>query len=53
MDFNVIALLIFIMLLVWQLMMWKKIKLKKWQDYTMSAIAISLTAWLVYLAILS
>ena len=52
MDFNVTALLIFIMLLVWQLMMWKKIKLKKWQDYTMSAIGVSLAGWLVYLTFL-
>jgi len=34
-------------------MMWKKIKLKKWQDYTLSAIAVSLTGWLIYLSILS
>ena len=53
MDFNVTALLLAIMFLVWQVMMWKKIKLKKWQDYTLSAIAIALTGWLVYLAILS
>ncbi len=49
MDFNVTSLLIVIMLLVWQLVMWKKIKLKKWQDYTLSAIMIALAGWLVYL----
>jgi len=53
MDFNVTSLLIVIILLVWQLVMWKKIKLKKWQDYTLSAIMIALTGWLVYLAFLS
>jgi hypothetical protein len=53
MDFNVTSLLIVIMLLVWQLVMWKKIKLKKWQDYTLSAIMIALGGWLVYLTFLS
>jgi len=53
MDFNVTSLLIIIMLLVWQLVMWKKIKLKKWQDYTLSAIMIGLAGWLVYLAFIS
>ena len=53
MDFNVASLLMVIMLLVWQLVMWKKIKLKKWQDYTLSAIMITLGGWLVYLTFLS
>ena len=52
MDFNVTSLLIVIMLLVWQLMMWKKIKLPKWVDYTMSVIAVSLSGWYVYLIFL-
>ncbi len=53
MDFNVTSLLIVIMLLVWQLVMWKKIKLKKWQDYTISAIMVLLMIWLVYSTFLS
>ena len=53
MNFNITSLLMAIMLLVWQLLMWKKIKLEKWQDYTLSAIMIALGGWLVYLAFLS
>ena len=53
MDYNITALILAIMFLAWQVVMWKKIKLPKWIDYTMSGIAISLTAWLVYLAFLS
>ena len=53
MDFNITAIILSLMILAWQVMMWKKIKLKKWQDYNLSAIAIALTGWLVYLAILS
>jgi len=52
MDRNVTSLLVAILLVVWQVMMWKKIKLKKWQDYTMSAIMVSLLGWLVYLTFL-
>ena len=52
MDRNVTSLLVAILLIVWQVMMWKKIKLKKWQDYTMSAIMVSLLGWLVYLTFL-
>ena len=53
MDYNITALFLAIMFLAWQVVMWKKINFPKWVDYTMSAIAISLTACLVYLAILS
>ncbi len=53
MDYNITELILVIMFLAWQVMMWKKIKLPKWIDYTMSGIAISLTAWLVYSAFLS
>ena len=53
MDFNITAIILFLMILAWQVMMWKKIKLKKWQDYSLSAIAASLTGWLIYLSILS
>ena len=53
MDYKVTSLLVAILLVVWQVMMWKKIKLKKWQDYSLSAIAASLTGWLIYLSILS
>jgi len=53
MDYNITALILAIMILAWQVMMWKKIKLKKWQDYTLSAIMVALTGWLVYLIFLS
>jgi len=53
MDFNITSLLLFIMILVWQLIMWKKIKLQKWQDYSLSAIMVGLSGWLVYLAFIS
>ena len=53
MDYNITALILAIMILDWQVMMWKKIKLKKWQDYTLSAIMVALTGWLVYLIFLS
>jgi len=41
------------MILVSQVIMWKKIKLKKWQEYTLSAIMVLLAGWLVYLTFLS
>ena len=53
MDFNITAIILFLMILGWQVMMWKKIKLKKWQDYTLSAIMVALIGWLVYLTFLS
>ena len=52
MGFKVTSLLVAIWLLVWQVMMWKKIKLKKLQDYTISSIGVSLVRWLVYLTFL-
>jgi len=52
MNYKVISLLVAICLLVCQVMMWKKIKLKKWQDYTLSAIVVSLVGILVYLTFL-
>ena len=52
MDYKFTSLLVAIWIVVWQVMMWKKIKLKKWQDYTMSAIGVSLVGWLVYLTFL-
>jgi hypothetical protein len=42
MAYKFILPLLLIMLLVWQVIMWKKIKLKKWQDLTLSAIMIAL-----------
>ena len=53
MDFNITALILSIMFLAWQGMMWKKVKLNKWKDCIFSSIAVALTGWLVYLAILS
>jgi hypothetical protein len=53
MDLNITGILFFIMLIIWQVFMWKKIKLKKWQNLTLSAIMIGLCARLVYLAFIS
>ena len=53
MDFNITGLILFLMILVSQVIMWKKIKLKKWQEYTLSAIMVLLAGWLVYLTFLS
>ena len=53
MDSNITSLLLFIMIIVWQVIMWEKIELQKWQDYSMSAIMVGLSGWLVYLTFLS
>ena len=53
MDSNITSLLLFIMIIVWQVIMWKKIELQKWQDYSMSTIMVGLSGWLVYLTFLS
>ena len=53
MDYKVTSLLIAVLLLGWQFMMWKKIKLKKWQDYTISVLSAVLLGWFVYLSFLS
>jgi hypothetical protein len=53
MDYKITSLLLAVMLLVWQLVMWKKIKLKKWQDYTLSAIMVAIMGWFLYLTFLS
>ena len=53
MDSNITSLLLFIMIIIWQIIMWKKIELQKWQDYSMSAIMVGLSGWLVYLTFLS
>ena len=49
MDFKTTSTLILIMLIFWQVIMWKKIKLKKWQDISLGAIMIGLGGWLIYL----
>jgi|TARA_B100001094_G_C17685205_1_gene555307 hypothetical protein len=49
MDFKTTSTLILIMLIFWQVIMWKKIKLKKWQDISLSVIMIGLGGWLIYL----
>ncbi len=50
MNYKITSLLLAIMLLVWQVVMWKKIKLPKLADYILSAIMVSLSLYLVYLA---
>mgnify|MGYP005698802457 FL=1 len=49
MDFKTTSSLILIMLIFWQVIMWKKIKLKKWQDISLGVIMIGLGGWLIYL----
>lgn len=49
MDFKTTSTLILIMLIFWQVIMWKKIKLKKWQDISLGLIMIGLGGWLIYL----
>ena len=49
MDFNTTGILILIMLIFWQFIMWKNIKLKKWQDLLLGLIMIGLGGWLIYL----
>ena len=49
MDFKTTITLILIMLIFWQVIMWKKIKLKKWQDISLGVIMIGLGGWLIYL----
>jgi len=49
MDFNITGILILIMLIFWQFIMWKNIKLKKWQELSLGVIMIGLGGWLIYL----
>ena len=49
MDFKTTITLILIMLIFWQVIMWKKIKLKKWQDLSFGVVMIGLGGWLIYL----
>ena len=53
MDFNTTVIFLFIMLIFWQVIMWKKIKLKKWQDLSLGVIMMGLAGWLAYLTFLS
>ena len=52
MDHKITLLLLGVMFLFWQLLIWKKIKLKKWQDYTLSVIMVLLVGRLIYLTFL-
>ena len=49
MDFNTTGIVILIMLIFWQFIMWKNIKLKKWQNLSLGVIMIGLGGWLIYL----
>ena len=53
MDYKITSLLMAIMLIGWQVMLWKKIKLQKWVDYVLSAIMVVLMIWFMYLTFLS
>jgi len=52
MDYKITSLLAATILLGWQVILWKKIKLPKWVDYTLSVIAVSLLGWYVFLIFL-
>ena len=49
MDFKTTSTLILIMLIFWQVIMWNKIKLIKWQDISFGVVMIGLGGWLIYL----
>ena len=53
MDYNITALVISIIFVAWQVMVWKKIKLPKWIDYTLSGITLGLLVWFIYLTFIS
>jgi len=53
MDYKITSLLLAVMLLSWQIMLWKKVELPKWGDYSFSGIMVALMGWLVYLTFLS
>jgi len=53
MDYKVTSLLLAVVLLGWQIMLWKKVELPKWADYCFSGIMVALMGWLVYLTFLS
>ena len=53
MDYKVTSLLIAVLLLGWQIMLWKKIKLPKWVDYILSVIMVAIMGWFLYLTFLS
>jgi len=40
--------LLFIILLLWQVTMWRKIELKKWQKIVLSIMTVSLIGALIY-----
>ena len=53
MDYIVTYSLLAVMLIGWQIMLWKKLELPKWVDYCLSGIMVALIGWLVYLTFLS
>ena len=53
MDYKVTSLVLAVVLLGWQIMLWKKVELSKWGDYCFSGIMVALMGWLVYLTLLS
>ena len=53
MDYIVTSSLLAVMLIGWQIMLWKKLELPKWVDYCLSGIMVALIGWLVYLTFLS
>tara|TARA_B100000029_G_scaffold470577_1_gene509527 strand:+ start:642 stop:803 length:162 start_codon:yes stop_codon:yes gene_type:complete len=53
MDYKITSLLLAVILLGWQIMLWKKIKLSKWFDYILSAIMVAIMGWFLYLTFLS
>ena len=50
MSYKITSLLLAVILIIWQVMMWKKIKLPKWADYSLSVMMVLVALYLVYLA---
>ena len=47
MDYKITSLLLAVVILGWQIMLWKKVELPKWGDYCLSGIMVALMRWLV------
>jgi len=50
MTFQITGIIMFLLLLVWQFILYKRIKLKKWQNWTFAIIMVGLAIRMVYLA---
>ena len=53
MDYKVTSLFLAVLLLGWQIILWKKVELPKWGNYCLSGIMVALMGKLVHLTFLS